>query len=106
MVSAAAAANNSCATFDLTQPQHHKSVFEDGGLSFMDRILKRTYPHIQFERYADDAICHCKSAKEAQAYAARLPTALRPASWCCILRRQESSTARMRTGVGESATTS
>ena len=26
-----------------------------------------TYPHIPFERYADDAICHCKSAEEAQA---------------------------------------
>jgi hypothetical protein len=29
--------------------------------------MKGTYPHIQFERYADDAICHCKSAEEAQA---------------------------------------
>jgi hypothetical protein len=26
-----------------------------------------TCPHIPFERYADDAICHCKSAKEAHA---------------------------------------
>ena len=32
-----------------------------------DMWMKRTYPHIQFERYADDAICHCKSAEEAQA---------------------------------------
>ena len=29
--------------------------------------MARTYPHIPFERYADDAICHCKSADEAQA---------------------------------------
>jgi len=29
--------------------------------------MARTYPHIPFERYADDAICHCKSAEEAQA---------------------------------------
>ena len=28
-----------------------------------DMWMKRTYPHIQFERYADDAICHCKSAR-------------------------------------------
>jgi hypothetical protein len=28
--------------------------------------MKRTYPHIPFERYADDAICHCTSAEEAQ----------------------------------------
>ncbi len=32
-----------------------------------DMWMKRTYPHIPFERYADDAICHCKSADEAQA---------------------------------------
>ena len=31
-------------------------------------------------------------------YGAHLPTALRPASWCCIPRRRRSSTARMRTG--------
>jgi hypothetical protein len=37
-------------------------------------------------------------------YGARLPTALRPASWCCILRRQKSSTAKMRTGVATSRT--
>src|SRR5262245_27874648 len=29
--------------------------------------MARTYPHIPFERYADDIICHCKSADEAQA---------------------------------------
>jgi hypothetical protein len=28
--------------------------------------MSRTYPHIPFERYADDAICHCKSAEEAR----------------------------------------
>ena len=32
-----------------------------------DTWIARTYPHIPFERYADDAICHCKSADEAQA---------------------------------------
>jgi RNA-directed DNA polymerase len=29
--------------------------------------MSRNYAHIPFERYADDAICHCKSAEEAQA---------------------------------------
>jgi hypothetical protein len=29
--------------------------------------MTRTYPQILFERYADDVICHCKSAEEAQA---------------------------------------
>jgi hypothetical protein len=28
--------------------------------------MARTYPHIPFERYADDIICHCKSAEEAR----------------------------------------
>jgi hypothetical protein len=29
--------------------------------------MTRTYPHISFERYADDIICHCKSAEDARA---------------------------------------
>jgi RNA-directed DNA polymerase len=31
-----------------------------------DMWMMRTYPHIPFERYADDAICHCKTADEAE----------------------------------------
>ena len=31
-----------------------------------DRWMARNYPHIPFERYADDAICHCRSAEEAR----------------------------------------
>ena len=27
-----------------------------------DAWMSRNYPHIPFERYADDAICHCKNA--------------------------------------------
>ena len=45
-----------------------------------------------------------RAPRRRRLYGARLPTALRPASWCCILRRQESSTARMRTGVATSRT--
>src|SRR5262249_28571150 len=29
-----------------------------------DMWMTRTYPHIPFERFADDIICHCKSAEE------------------------------------------
>jgi RNA-directed DNA polymerase len=29
--------------------------------------MVRTFPHLPFERYADDVICHCKSAEEARA---------------------------------------
>ena len=32
-----------------------------------DMWMARTFPHIPFERYADDIICHCKSAEEARA---------------------------------------
>src|SRR5215472_7430011 len=32
-----------------------------------DMWMTRTHPHIPFERYADDIICHCKSADEARA---------------------------------------
>jgi group II intron reverse transcriptase/maturase len=31
-----------------------------------DMWMARTYPHIPFERYADDAICHCRSADAAR----------------------------------------
>ena len=41
-----------------------------------DAWMRRVYPHIPFERYADDAICHCRSKAEAEhlqtALAARL----------------------------------
>ena len=32
-----------------------------------DMWMARTFAHIPFERYADDIICHCKSAEEARA---------------------------------------
>jgi len=31
-----------------------------------DMWMARTYPHVPFERYADDAICHCRSVEEAR----------------------------------------
>ena len=31
-----------------------------------DMWMARNYSHIPFERYADDAICHCESAEAAQ----------------------------------------
>ena len=32
-----------------------------------DAWMARTYPHIPFERYADDIVCHCKTADQAEA---------------------------------------
>jgi RNA-directed DNA polymerase len=40
-----------------------------------DTWMARTYPHVPFERYADDAICHCKSAEEARTL------------WCALVER-------------------
>jgi group II intron reverse transcriptase/maturase len=32
-----------------------------------DLWMRRNHPHIPFERYADDAICHCRSEEQARA---------------------------------------
>jgi retron-type reverse transcriptase len=32
-----------------------------------DMWMAREFPHIPFERYADDAICHCRTEGEARA---------------------------------------
>ena len=32
-----------------------------------DRWMAREFPHIPFQRYADDAICHCRTEAEARA---------------------------------------
>ncbi|WP_271554271.1 MULTISPECIES: reverse transcriptase domain-containing protein [unclassified Bradyrhizobium] len=31
-----------------------------------DVWMKGSYPHIPFERYADDIICHCRTRQEAE----------------------------------------
>ena len=59
-----------------------------------DIWMARNYPHIPFERYADDAICHCRRRKRRRRCGHRLRSGLRTASWCCIRRRPRSSTAR------------
>jgi RNA-directed DNA polymerase len=37
-----------------------------------DTWMRRTYPSIPFERYADDAICHCRTQQEAEQLKAAL----------------------------------
>lgn len=41
-----------------------------------DAWMQRTYPHLPFERYADDAIVHCRSEAEAQEVRAAIATRL------------------------------
>ena len=42
-----------------------------------DTWMQRNHPDIPFERYADDAICHCRSEEQAAA----LRNALEKGSW-------------------------
>ncbi len=37
-----------------------------------DEWMRRSYPHLPFERYADDAIVHCRTEREAQAVKAAI----------------------------------
>src|SRR6516165_5181681 len=64
-----------------------------------DAWMSRNYPHIPFERYAEMPFVTARAPKRRGRYGVRYRIALRPASWCCILRRRRSSTARMPTAV-------
>ena len=64
-----------------------------------DMWMARTYPHIPFERYADDIICHCKSADEAQALWSALADRLAACKLNLHPEKTRSSTARMQIGV-------
>src|SRR3977135_3367094 len=39
-----------------------RELLRSGYYAF-DMWMARTFPHIPFERYADDAICHCKKRR-------------------------------------------
>jgi RNA-directed DNA polymerase len=52
-----------------------------------DLWMGRKYPHIPFERYADDAICHCRS--EAQAKHLKASIEERLATWRLELHPQK-----------------
>src|SRR5258708_34567611 len=52
-----------------------------------DRWMKENNPDIPFERYADDAICHCRS--EAQALSLRQALEARLAAWKLELHPQK-----------------
>jgi retron-type reverse transcriptase len=41
-------------------------------LYVLDMWMRRKYPHIPFERYADDGICHCRSEEQAKMLLAAL----------------------------------
>ncbi|WP_436226452.1 hypothetical protein [Cupriavidus necator] len=43
-----------------------------------DRWMQKHHPDVPFERYADDAICHCKSEGQTQPLKRRLEARLAP----------------------------
>jgi RNA-directed DNA polymerase len=65
-----------------------------------DCWMRREYPDIPFERYADDAICHCQSEAEALELRQALEKGLRNASYNCTRRRPRLFTARTPIGRG------
>ena len=65
-----------------------------------DAWMQRTFPHIQFERYADDALVHCKSERQARMVMEAIRVDSRNAVWSFIQRRPGSSTARTTIGAG------
>ena len=53
-----------------------------------DEWMRRNYPHIAFERYADDSVCHCSSRQEAEQLKEAVGARLRG----CKLQLNESKT--------------
>ena len=62
-----------------------------------DIWMARTYPHIPFVCYADNAICHCGSVEEAPELWRALADRLAACKLVPHRRRRRSSIARMRT---------
>ena len=60
-----------------------------------DLWMQRGHPTIPFERYADDAICHCASEAQALGLRQALNRGLRRVGCGCTRRRPRSFTARM-----------
>ena len=53
-----------------------------------DKWMQLRYPHIQFERYADDVICHCRTKAEAD----EMQTVIRNRLSACKLKLNEEKT--------------
>jgi RNA-directed DNA polymerase len=62
-----------------------------------DRWMKENNLDIPFERYADDAICHCRLRRKRFRCGKRWKRGLRRVSWNCIRKRRRLCTARTRT---------
>jgi hypothetical protein len=65
-----------------------------------DLWMRREHPGVPFERYADDAICHCRSEAQALELRQALERGLRTANYNCIRKRPRSCIARMQIAPG------
>jgi retron-type reverse transcriptase len=65
-----------------------------------DSWMQRHFPGVRFERYADDAIVHCRTEQEARGYWMLSGVASCSAVWSFIRRRLGSSSARKTAGLG------
>ena len=68
-----------------------------------DCWMQRTFPRVHFERYADDAIVHCGSERQARCWRPSV-VGLRSAASSFIPRRRGLCTAKMTTGLGSTNT--
>jgi RNA-directed DNA polymerase len=59
-----------------------------------DKWMERNYPNIPFERYADDAVCHCDTLEEAEHLKTALSERMR-VNRNFIHKRQRLSTVKM-----------
>ena len=62
--------------------------------------MQHNHPDIPFERYADDAVCHCRTEAQAQACGRRWSSGLPRVDWSFIRRRRRLSTVKMTTDEG------
>jgi RNA-directed DNA polymerase len=63
-----------------------------------DMWMRRNHPGVPFERYADDAICHCRSEEQARALRASLERRFADCGLTLHPEKRKSSTARMKIG--------
>jgi group II intron reverse transcriptase/maturase len=63
-----------------------------------DMFLEREFPTVEFERYADDAVVHCVTERQARQVREALTVRRRSWGWNCTPARPGSSTARTARG--------
>ena len=71
-----------------------------------DRWMAKRYPQLPFERFADDAIVHCRTERKPRKFGQRSPHDCGNVGWSFIRRRRRLSIVRMMIGGGRTCTRS